>query len=259
VHGELFVSLYGEVQKEVIQATLADEYGLRVAFRQTTIICVERPRGRGAAMELLGAPSNPFVAALGLRLDPAPPHSGVRFRSEVVKVETIPLYIYRAVEAFEQAVESAVRAALLRGLHGWEVTDCVVTLTHSGYASPVSTAREFRLLTPLVLGRALREAGTQVCEPIHRFHLEIPAETLSAIVPALARLRAVPEAPALHGSLCTLEGEIPAARVHDLQHQLPGLAHGEGVLEYAFDHYEPVRGTVPIRPGADHSPPGRKG
>jgi ribosomal protection tetracycline resistance protein len=36
--GELAVSLYGEVQKEVIQATLADDFGIEVTFRETTTI-----------------------------------------------------------------------------------------------------------------------------------------------------------------------------------------------------------------------------
>ncbi len=259
VHGELFVLLYGEVQKEVIQATLAAEFGLAVAFRETTPICIERPRGRGAAVEMLGSAANPFVATVGLRIDPAPPRSGVTFRSEIVKVETIPLFIYKSVEGFEQAMESTVRESLRQGLYGWEAhRPCVVTLTHSGYASPVSMARDFRLLTPLVLMSALREAGTAVCEPLLRFHLEIPAESLGSILPALARFRAVPHAPEMRGASCTLEGEIPAARVHGLQRQLPTLTGGEGVLDYAFDHYEPVRGTTPTRPRSGHNPLNRK-
>ena len=43
---ELFVSLYGEVQKEVIQATLKNDFGIDVEFRETTTICVERPIGK---------------------------------------------------------------------------------------------------------------------------------------------------------------------------------------------------------------------
>src|SRR5215211_172623 len=53
---ELSLSLYGEVQKEVIGATLANEYGLEVGFRETTTICVERPTGTGAAVERLHKP-----------------------------------------------------------------------------------------------------------------------------------------------------------------------------------------------------------
>ena len=35
--------------------------------------------------------------------------------------------------AFFKAVEDTVRETLQQGLHGWEVTDCAVTMTHSGY------------------------------------------------------------------------------------------------------------------------------
>ena len=41
VRQELFVSLYGEVQKEVIQATLANDFDLDVEFRKTTTICIQ--------------------------------------------------------------------------------------------------------------------------------------------------------------------------------------------------------------------------
>jgi ribosomal protection tetracycline resistance protein len=40
IRQELSVSLYGEVQKEVIQATLAGDFGIDVGFRETTTVCV---------------------------------------------------------------------------------------------------------------------------------------------------------------------------------------------------------------------------
>jgi ribosomal protection tetracycline resistance protein len=257
IRQELFVSLYGEVQKEVIQATLATDFNIDVEFRETTTICIERPIGTGAAVEIFGKTPNPFLATVGLRIEPAAVNSGVELRLEV-KVESIPLFVYKAVEDFRKAVEDTVRETLRQGLYGWQVTDCTVTMTHSGYVSPGSTARGFRLLTPLVLMSALEQAATMVCEPIHRFHLEVPADTLGPILPVLARLDAVPHTPAVRGSTCTLEGEIPAARVHELQQQLPALTRGEGVLESAFGHYQPVRGTIPTRPRSDHNPLNRK-
>ncbi len=78
VRQEMYVSLYGEVQKEVIGATLANEYDLDVEFRETTTICVERPIGGGAALELIDAEANPFLATVGLRVEPAPVDTGVR-------------------------------------------------------------------------------------------------------------------------------------------------------------------------------------
>ena len=46
---EISVSLYGEVQKEVVQATLAGDFGVDVTFRDSTTICIERPAGAGEA------------------------------------------------------------------------------------------------------------------------------------------------------------------------------------------------------------------
>ncbi len=254
---EIAVSLYGEVQKEVIGATLADDFDIDVTFRETTTICIERPVGVGAVVETIGEAPNPFLATVGLRVEPAAIDGGAAFRLEV-DVRSMPLYVYKSVEEFRRAIEDTVRETLRQGLYGWQVIDCRVTMTHSGYVSPASTAGDFRKLTPLVLMSALTQAGTVVCEPIHRFHLEIPADTFGATAPALARLGAVPQRQEGRGSAYLLEGEIPAARVHELQQRLPVLYRGEGVLESAFACYRPVRGTIPTRPRSDHNPLNRK-
>ena len=117
-----------------------------------------------------------------------------------------------------------------------------------------STAEDFRNLTPLVLMAALVEAGTVVCEPIHRFRLDLPEEALAAVYAGLARLAAVAETPATDGSWTRVEGEIRAARMQELQRSVPSLTRGEGVLELAFDHYEPVSGDAPSRPRTDDNP-----
>ena len=44
---EISVSLYGEVQREVIEATLEREYGVRASFRDITVIDIERPVTNG--------------------------------------------------------------------------------------------------------------------------------------------------------------------------------------------------------------------
>lgn len=77
-------------------------------------------------------------------------------------------------------------------------------------------------------------------------------------MPALARPGAVPQTPARRGASCRLGGEIPAARVHELQ-RLSALTRGEGVRDYAFARYQPVRGTLPTRPRSAHHPLDRKG
>ena len=125
IRGETHVSLYGEVQKEVIAATLEADHGVAATFSTTTVICRERVTGSGAAFELIGVAPNPFNATVGLRVDAAPAGTGVRFELEV-ELGSMP-------PAFFTAVEDTVHATLGQGLDGWPVTDCVVTMTHSGY------------------------------------------------------------------------------------------------------------------------------
>ena len=252
---EISVSLYGEVQKEVIQATLASDYGIDVAFRETTPIYVERPIRTGEAVEVLHAESNPFFATIGLRVDPAPDDSGIAFRL-AVDSRTVPLYVYKTLESFTEHMDSYVCSTLHEGLFGWEVTDCVVTMTKCTYSvpdgppsrrGPLSTAADFRKLTPLVLRQALVRAGTVVCEPTVRARLEIPTETIGALMPALIRLGGTVETPSPQGRLATIQAVLPVTRADDLQRQLPELTGGEGVLEVAFAGYAPLTGMMPAR------------
>jgi ribosomal protection tetracycline resistance protein len=253
---EISVSLYGEIQKEVIQATLADEFGLDVTFRATTTICVERPVGRGEAVEFLNTDPNPFHATIGLRVQPGPAGSGIRFRMRVPP-QAMPLYVYKSAELFTDAMAQYVHRTLREGRYGWQVTDCVVTMVESGYSvadgppsrrGPVSSPTDFRNLTPIVLMRALDRAGTVVCEPTLRVSLEIPAWSLSAVLTVLGRLGAAVRHQAVRGDLTTIGTVVAAARVPELQRRLPALTAGEGVLESTFEGYRPVLGEPPTRP-----------
>jgi ribosomal protection tetracycline resistance protein len=262
--GELSVSLYGEVQKEVIEATLAADYGLDVEFRETTTVCVERPAGSGEAVELLRDDANPFSATVGLRIERAAAGSGVEFRLDV-DPRTLPLYIFGNAERFRGVMAEHVRRTLHEGLFGWVVTDCAVTMTACDYyvgdgtakptmPTPKTSAADFRKLTPIVLMRALERAGTVVCEPILHVRLEVPPESVGAVVAALARLRALEPSPSLDGQRATVEAVLPAARLNDLQRQLAGLTSGEGVLESDFAGYRAVTGDPPTRRRTTASP-----
>jgi ribosomal protection tetracycline resistance protein len=260
---ECYVSLYGEVQKEVIGDTLANDYGVAVEFRTTTTIYVERPTGTDEAVEFKRVAPNPFLATVGLRVEPGPLDSGVEFLLSPAVHGRMPL-------AFFKAVEDTVYKTLRQGIHGWQVTDCTITLTHAGYfarqshahqgfsKSMSSTGEDFRGLTPLVLMAALKQAGTTVYEPIYHFTLEIPADSLTAILPFLTRLGTYPHTTEARGAAYLLSGDIPAGRVHELQQYVPALTSGEGMLECAFDRYEAVHGEIPTRPRTDSNPLDRK-
>ena len=255
---EIAVSLYGEVQKEVIAAVLGAEYGVEVTFRPTTSICVERVTGVGSAVQLIGIAPNPFLATVGLRVEALPIGAGHEFALEI-ELGSMP-------PAFFTAVREGVAATLEEGVHGWAVPDARVVMTHSGYyprqshahatfdKAMSSTAQDFRSLTRLVLAEALVQAGTVVCAPVHRFELEVPEDTLSPVLGELSRHQAVPLETRVHGRAAVLVGEVPADAVHGVQQRIPHLTRGEGVFTSGLDHYAPTTGPAAQRGRAQADP-----
>jgi ribosomal protection tetracycline resistance protein len=251
--GQLAVSIYGEVQKEVLQATLDRDYGVAVTFEETTPICIERPLGEGTAIEIFNTPTNPHHATMGLRVEPLLDDSGIEVRVEVPHGDA-PLYLYKRFELFAQAIDEYVRESLQAGPHGWRVTDCRVTMTDSGYSladgppsrrGPMPTAADIRKLTPIVLAQALTQAGTVVCEPLVRASVAAPATAVGQLLAALGRLGAAVDPPELEDAAATVHALLPAARVTDLQRQLAGLTSGEGALETELAGYRPAVSAVP--------------
>ena len=106
-------------------------------------------------------PPNPYLATVGLRIEPAAVDSGVSYTVAGERRGTMP-------PAFFTAIAETVPEALQQGRFGWQVTDCLVTLTHTGYwprqshahavfdKSMSSTAGDFRQLTRVVLRQAVR-------------------------------------------------------------------------------------------------------
>jgi ribosomal protection tetracycline resistance protein len=249
LRGEIAVSLYGEVQKEVIRDTLAADFRVEADFAETTPICIERLVGEGAA---LWEPPYPFMARVGLRVAPRPPGAGVEFQLEV-DMGSLPA-------AFFKAVEEGVRETLRQGLQGWDIPDAFVAMTHviryRHYAT--STPSDHRHLTPLALMQAVKRAGTVVCEPIDRFTLTAPDHCLALLLPELARLEAEMHGQSSEGRRVVIDGEIAVRQAHALQQRVPGLTQGEGVLETAFSRHRPVQGEPPVRARTDANPLNRK-
>ncbi|MGZ0151353.1 GTP-binding protein [Kribbella sp. WER1] len=236
--GDITVSLYGEVQKEVIASLLADEYGVDVTFSETTPIHVERLNGIGAATRTMA--ESQWVSGVGFRVSPVA--EGIEYHLEVE--------LGALTRAFHTAIEETVRQTLHQGLYGWDIPNIRVDLTHTEFDNATSTAADFRRLVPLVLMQAIAEAGTTVLEPVNHVELDVPPDTIARIMAHLAEHRGV----VTQATQTHLEGTIPAAGTHSFESQLPTLTRGEGVLATSFHSYSPVPGAPPSRARTDGNP-----
>ncbi|MDQ6657320.1 MAG: TetM/TetW/TetO/TetS family tetracycline resistance ribosomal protection protein [Actinomycetota bacterium] len=237
--GEFAVSLYGDIQRQVLADRLSEEFGVAADFSPPAAVYVQRPAGNGAGLEVIGG-EHRLMATVGLSIAPAPAGSGVRYVRPTEFNGLLP-------RAFHTAIAETVPRTLAVGPAGWPVTDAVVTLTASGYSSVHSTASDFRLLVPLVLAAAIAQSGTTGYEPLLRVELDLPTAYTSQAMTELLRRGAGVEAPKIDGGACVLTGVLPATAVYELQRDLASFTGAEGVLVTRHGGWRQLRQPLPER------------
>ena len=245
--GILSIKLYGEVQREVIETLLQNEYHLEVDFEKTQTIYVEKPKGIGKSFAEKDAEDNLFVATLGFTVGPGSLNSGLVFKPGP-GIGGLPV-------AYIKAVEEAVYKTFQQGLFGWEVTDCVVEVTAVGYWDATSTIGDFRGLTPLLLMEALQKAGTDVYEPLNDFELDIPNEILGKVLQIISHAEGkLVTSPILENGFTHLRGLIPVRKTNELERSLPDLTQGKSIFTTKPAGYQKSVGTTPTNPRTDNNP-----
>ncbi|PEW03146.1 tetracycline resistance protein [Bacillus cereus] len=250
VHNELYIRLFGEVQKEVIETTLYEKYNLQVTFSNTRVVCIEKPIGIGNSVEVMGEKANPFYATIGFKVERGTLNSGITYNLGV-ELGSLPL-------AFHKAIEDTVFQTLKQALYGWEVTDISVILTHTGYASPVTTASDFRNLAPLVLMDALKQAETCVYEPVNAFELTVPEHAISTAMYKLAAIPATFAEPIFNNDSYQLTGLLPVAKTENFKQMLHSFTEGEEIFTTKPFGYTKLKAPFPIRKRIDFNPLNRK-
>nr|WP_208752056.1 GTP-binding protein [Bacillus cereus] len=250
VHNELYIRLFGEVQKEVIETTLFEKYNLQVTFSNTRVVCIEKPIGIGISVEIMGEKTNPFYATIGFKVERGELNSGITYKLGV-ELGSLPL-------AFHKAIEDTVFQTLKQGLYGWEVTDIIVTLTHTGYASPVTTASDFRNVTPLVLMDALKQAETYVYEPVNKFELTVPEHAISTAMYKLAAVPATFAEPIFNNDSYQLTGSLPVTKTENFKRMLHSFTEGEGIFTTKPAGFTKLRPPFPTRKRVDYNPLNQK-
>ena len=247
--GRPTVSLYGQVQQEVLASTLAEEYGIEVAFADAGVLHVERPR-RPARRWCGSTPRQPVPRhhRSADRCGPARLRVGLRpdarSRHAALPVQERGLHSphrtarrgppARAVRlAGDRRRRDADRGRLQRRRR---TTVASWTDQH---------ALDYRQLTPVVL----RPGPPAAAHPGLRAgaagaELEVPTDAPQPF--SVTRWGAGVTALTDRGP-DRLEVRLVSTRLHELQRQLPDLTGGEGVLESRFDGYQPVRGRGPVR------------
>ena len=227
---DIYITLFGYVQMEIVQEMLRRDFGIDIQMADPMTIYMETPKKMAEASVTMYQEGLPFHAAVGFRVEPLPPGSGLEYVSEITTG-----YLR---QTFQNGVEDGVYAYLDQGLHGWGLTDMKISLISYEFNSVSSTPSDYRDLSPLVLFEALKKAGTRLLWPISEYQLSIPTIHMGRAMSDLQRMKATIEEPAIEGETCLIKGIVPVDLSHNYELTVHQYTAGLGHFESKVIGYE---------------------
>ena len=103
---------------------------------------------------------------------------------------------------------------------------------------------EFQVSMPKVI---YKEIDGVKCEPIDRLTIDVPEESVGAVMGTIGSRKGDLVTMASHGSRIRLEFLIPARGLFGYKNQFLTDTKGEGVMSSIFDSYQPYKGAIEHR------------
>ena len=109
----------------------------------------------------------------------------------------------------------------------------IETMRREGY--------EFSVSTPKVL---MKEIDGTLCEPVERLLIDVPEESMGAVMEKMGTRKAEMVQMASQGSRMRLEYLIPARGLLGYRSEFLTDTRGEGIMNATFDSYQPFKGEI---------------
>ena len=239
-HKEIFVSVNGEIQLQVLSTLVKERLGAEITFGAGSIVYKESVNGKAYGIGHF-EPLRHY-AEVQLLIEPGEPGSGVEFAS-VCSTDILDKNWQRLIETH---VMESVHPGVLTGS---EVTDIRVVLV-TGRAHPKHTeGGDFRQATYRAIRNALRMASAAgnavLLEPVYRFTMSLPAAYIGRAMTDIDRLKGKSMPPELSddGNTAFIKGTAPVSTTWEYAKELTAYTAGEGVLTCELAGFEPCHNT----------------
>lgn len=230
--GEILMDLFGRLQIEILRDTLAERFGIKAEFSGMKTICREKPVKAACAEIRMGEKRNLHAAGIGIRMEPLEAGEGNQYETQVS---------FGFIEkSFQNAVREGVWKALEEGLE-YAVTDTRIIFVDADYDSVTSTPADYRRLAPLVVRKALRQAGVLKLEPVMGYRLFAPSGCEKRLMGRLANMQASIENVIYNGDEMEVSGQVPFDTAKEFQVELKSMTGGRGIFEMEFLEYRRCR------------------
>ncbi len=235
--GEIRISLMGVVQREILERLIAQRFGMQVTFDEGSILYKETIQ---SPVEGVGhyEPLRHY-AEVHLLLEPLPQGSGLVFaadcREDVLDKNWQRLILTHLKERTHLGV-----------LTGSPVTDMKITVITGRAHTKHTEGGDFRQATYRAVRQGLMKAESVLLEPVYRFALDLPLESLGRAMSDMEQMQATVDAPVIHGEHARLTGRAPVACVQNYQNEVAAYTRGLGKCLLMPDGYAPCHNTPEV-------------
>ena len=231
---QIHVQIMGKVQLEVLRSLISQRFGIdatledrRIYYKETIFSTVE---GVGHFEPLR------HYAEVHLLLEPLPAGSGLVFDSscstDVLDIAYQKLIISHLGEKPHLGV-----------LTGAPITDMKITLLVGKAHLKHTEGGDMRQATYRAVRQGLMQAKSILLEPWYAFTLTVPTETIGRAITDIKAMSGEFDAPESSGTVSTLKGTVPAAKLGDYADQVAAYTQGRGQLQVTLQGYAPCHNT----------------
>ena len=229
---EIKLCLFGPLQMEIIKSLLSDRFGINVQFSELSIVYKEQPVKKGYCSMRLRE-NHPYNAGAVMLVEPLPLGSGFQY-------ENMVSYGYLE-KPFQNAVLEGIRSGLGQGINGHEVIDVKVTFLEADYDSVLGTPSDFRKLVPIVIQKALLDAGVRILEPWQNFSIIVPKFADQIVWKDLCKMNAVITEYDYGIEETRFSGRAMLCEIMNYESVLNTFTEGRGIITQEFYKFLPMK------------------
>lgn len=227
--GEIYVSLMGEVQTEILKSIVADRFDVdigigagRVMYKETITDTVE---GVGHYEPLR------HYAEVHLILSPAQRGQGIVIESNVSE-DILDRNWQRLIMMHLSEKEH------IGVLTGSPVTDIKITLAAGRAHLKHTEGGDFRQATYRAVRQGLMQAHSQLLEPYYSFRLEVPPEQIGRAINDMRMRSGTFDPPEDIGGMYLLCGRVPVTEMDNYSAELASYTAGRGRIFLEVEGYD---------------------
>ena len=246
---EIHVQVMGEIQLEILQQLLQEQFNLAIRFEQGNILYKEtitKPIEAVGHFEPLR-----HYAEVHLLLEPGPANSGIVFENKC-DLEVL-------TKNWQHQIMTALKSKEHLGvLTGSPITDMKITLIGGKGSLVHSVGGDFREATYRAIRQGLMELKVrdqlQLLEPWYDFYLEVEQDQVGRALNDIQRMHGKFDTPENNGNRTIINGSAPVSEMRDYATEVRNYTHGQGIFGCVVKGYLPCHNTDEVIAAKDYDP-----